>query len=319
MILITGGAGFIGSNIAMRLNSAGIDDLLISDRLASSGKWRNLTHFVFSDYIDMETLLSSLDAMNIQAVIHMGARTDTMDQNAADIMRDNFSYTKTLWHWCTANKVPFIYASSASVYGDGSRGFSEHTDLNHSKALNPYALSKLAFDRWVAHQTSAPPRWAGLRFFNVYGPGEAHKGRMASVVFHAYNEVSRSGYISLFKSYKPAFRDGEQKRDFIYVKDVADIVYYLLESTHLKSGMYNVGTGEARTFNDLAASVLEALGTTTGTIQYVDMPAGLPNSYQYVTQADVRRLREAGYDKSFTSLNQGIKEYVDMIHCSEHA
>ena len=310
MIVVTGGAGLIGSHIIERLNVQGISDILVSDRLDASGKWRNLDRNTFADYVDKDQLFDAMGKSSVEAVIHMGAITDTMEMDAQLVVEYNFQYSKEIWRWCTEHRTMLVYASSASVYGDGSQGFSETVDLGSVHALNPYAYSKLLFDRWVMRQSGAkPPHWRATRFFNVYGSGEAHKGRMASVVLHAMRQLHREHKVQLFKAYRDGYRDGEQLRDFVQVDDTANVVVQLAKDDSLEDGFYNVGTGQARTFNDLATAVCRAMGRESN-IEYVDMPEGLEQRYQYFTQADVTKLRRNGLLPHPTSLEDGITDYV---------
>ncbi|QEK12887.1 ADP-glyceromanno-heptose 6-epimerase [Crassaminicella thermophila] len=312
MILVTGGSGFIGSNIIHSLNQQGIYDILVADRLDTSDKWKNMADTIITDYIDKDKLFEMLLSKNIEAIIHMGACTNTMEQDAKKMIEDNYEFSKKLWQYCTKNCIKFIYASSAAIYGDGSSGFTENINIDSITPLNPYAYSKLLFDRWAMKQKNTPPYWAGLRFFNVYGPRESHKGRMASMAFHAYNQIQNQGKVKLFKSNNINYKHGEQKRDFIYVKDVADIVLFFYKTPSFPSGIYNVGSGCARTFNDLALAVFNACQLPAN-IEYIDMPIELEGKYQYYTKADITKLRKIGYSNSFTSLEQGISDYISYL------
>ena len=312
MILITGGCGLIGSNVVAALNQQGTGDIIVADRFDHTGKWRNIANKIIAGYIDKDKLLQQIKRESIEAVIHLGARTDTMEKDTRLMLEDNFEYSKALWRYCAERQIRFVYASSAAVYGDGSRGFAEDADLDGLTPPNPYACSKLLFDRWAIRQEAAPPCWAGLRFFNVYGPGEAHKGRMASMAYQAYHQSIKEGKVKLFKSGRADCGHGEQQRDFVYVRDAADVALFFYHSGSFASGIYNVGTGKSRTFNELAAAALAARGMPAA-IEYVEMAAGLENSYQYYTKANLTKLRHAGYSPDFTELEQGIAEYVRYL------
>ena len=316
MILLTGRCGLIGSNVVESLNRQGTVDIILADRLDHTGKWLNIANKVIADYVDKDKLFQQIDEENIEAVIHLGARTDTTEQDVKLILEDNYEYSKALWRYCAERHIRFIYASSAAVYGDGNRGFAEDTDPDCLQPLNPYAYSKLLFDRWVFRQKKAPSCWAGLRFFNVYGPGELHKGRMASMVFQAYHQSVKDGSIRLFKSQRADYGHGEQQRDFIYVKDAADVVMFFYNSASFTPGIYNVGSGQSRTFNELAAAVLAAQGKAAP-IEYVEMAAHLKASYQYYTRADLTKLRRAGYVQNFKDLEHGVREYVLYLEANK--
>ncbi len=312
MILVTGGSGFIGSNIVQELNQHGICDILVADELDTTDKWKNLADKKIGDYIHKDSLFEKLEAQSIEAVIHMGACTNTMENDAKRMLENNYEFSKRLWRYCVQKRIKFIYASSAAIYGDGSLGFSENTSLDLMTPLNLYAYSKLLFDRWVIKEKEAPPYWAGLRFFNVYGPGEAHKGPMGSMVFHAYHQIEEQGKVKLFKSNNVHFGHGEQQRDFIYVKDVADVVLFLYNRPSFPSGTYNVGTGRSRTFNELIRAVFTARQSPEQ-IEYVEMPQALKEKYQYSTTADITKLRKIGYVHPFTDIEKGVAEYVAYL------
>jgi ADP-L-glycero-D-manno-heptose 6-epimerase len=312
MIIITGAAGFIGSNLVSKLNSEGMTDIAIVDDFTSEIKNRNLSHKSFRDKIDRNKFFEWLDRnhINIQFVAHIGARTDTAesDKNIFDIL--NLNYSKRIWECCVKYNIPLIYASSAATYGLGEHGFSDdHKLIEKLKPLNLYGESKNEFDRWVLGQKTSPPYWAGLKFFNVYGPNEYHKGRMASVIYHAWYQVIKTGKIRLFRSHNPAYRDGEQKRDFIYVKDVLDVIYFLMNSRKYP-GIFNLGTGRARTFLELAGNIFKATGNAEN-IEFIDTPEDIRDKYQYFTQAEMEKLRLAGYSRAFTDIEAGIHEYVN--------
>ena len=313
-IVVTGGAGFIGSNIVAALNAAGRDDILIVDDLGQDDKWRNLVGLSYLDYLDKDDFrfAARQDALgDVDAVIHMGACSATTERNASFLADNNYRYTVELCEWCLQHGARFIYASSAATYGDGARGYADDPErLPDLAPLNMYGYSKHMFDLW-AWKRGLLDRIVGLKFFNVYGPGEAHKGDMRSVVHKAFGQIREEGKVRLFKSYKPDYRDGEQLRDFLYVRDAAEVVRYLLENRGI-GGLFNCGSGRARTWNDLARSVFAALGREP-VIEYIDMPDTLRDRYQYRTEADMTRLREAGYAAPFIALEDGVSDYVKQI------
>jgi ADP-L-glycero-D-manno-heptose 6-epimerase len=248
--------------------------------------------------------------------VHLGARTDTTEFNYAIHEALNVEYSKAIWHYATRKNIPLIYASSAATYGSGEHGYEDnHTILDQLEPLNPYGVSKNEFDKWAIEQATCPPAWTGLKFFNVYGPNEAHKGRMASVIFHSFNQIKASGLVKLFRSHRPDFKDGQQLRDFIYVKDLVSVIGWMLHHMYAhqwgksKNGLYNLGTGKARSFYDLAANTFTAQGLEPN-IEFVDMPEDIRDKYQYFTEANMAKLRAAGYDKPFSSLEEGVKDYV---------
>jgi len=314
MIVITGGAGMIGSIIAWHLNTKlQRDDLVIVDRITHEDQWQNLVKRQYAQYLDKDQLLDWLQNRNdITAVIHMGAISATTERDFNKLVADNIHYSQALWNWCTAQKVPFFYASSAATYGDGEKGYND-TSIAGLRPLNGYGYSKHFFDQWAAQQTSAPPAWAGFKFFNVYGPNEYHKERMASVALHSFNQFNETGTVKLFKSHKTGFEDGMQLRDFVYVKDAANVVAHFLSAAlngkPVASSVYNIGTGKARAFKDLATAVMLSLGKTPH-ITYIDMPQDLQGRYQYFTEASMQKLRAAGYTDDFYSLEDGVKDYV---------
>lgn len=314
MILVTGAAGFIGSVVVHALNAAGREDLVLVDRLGASAKWRNLLGKRFLEYVDHLELLERIEEGSfrpgsVEAVVHIGARTDTTETDMNLLMRLNFDFSRRLCVWAAEAGARFLYASSAAVYGDGALGFSDADDLTpRLRPLNGYAFTKWLFDNWVLRNGFATSV-AGFRFFNVYGPNESHKGRMASVVFHAHPRASRDGIVSLFESDRPGIAHGEQKRDFVYVKDVARVLQHFLAHREC-NGIFNLGSGRARSFNDLAASLLASCGKPRSGIRYVPMPEDLKGKYQYFTEADLSRLRAAGFAAPTTSLEDGVAEYV---------
>ncbi len=317
MYVVTGGAGFIGSNVLAALEARGAHDLVVVDRLRDGGKWRNIAKRELTDIVAPERLFDFLDAhrTRIQAIFHMGAISATTERDADKIIENNFTLSIALWKWCTVNRVRLIYASSAATYGDGSAGFVDDMSAGHLATLRPlngYGWSKHLFDRRISRRLAegreAPPQWAGLKFFNVYGPNEYHKGPQSSVVSQVYPKAAVDAHFDLFRSHNPAYPDGGQLRDFVYVNDVVDVMMWLLD-TPTVSGLYNVGTGKARSFADLASAVYRALGKAPN-IRFKDMPVELRDKYQYFTQADMSRLRAAGYDKPFTELEDGVGDYV---------
>ena len=314
MIILTGGAGFIGTNTLAALNRLGHDDIVVVDNIASTDKWKNLVNRSFRQYIPKQQLwewLARHRGQSVEAVIHLGACTDTMEHDFDYLNENNIVYSQRLWHLCTQKQIPFVYASSAATYGDGSLGFSDdHNKTIQYQPINQYGFSKHLFDLWALKQTASPAGWYGIKFFNVFGPGEDHKGRMASVPNFAIPQALNTGKIRLFKSYLPDYSNGEQKRDFVFVGDVVNIIIYFLESSSAPSGLYNAGTGKARTFNSLASAIFTALNKPVN-IEYFDMPDTLKGSYQYFTEADMRKLGSSGYKYSPTSLEEGIRRYSE--------
>lgn len=311
MIVITGAAGFIGSCLAGRLNREGYNDLVLVDDFSRESKKRNWEHLSYAELVDRTRFFEwAADKGNrIQFVFHIGARTDTTEFNTEILKALNFDYSVRMWEFCVQEGIPLVYASSAATYGMGEFGFSDdYTHIRDLKPLNPYGQSKQDFDLWVLQQKDCPYFWTGLKFFNVYGPNEYHKGRMASVVFHAYRQIKETGRLRLFRSHHPDFKDGEQNRDFVYVKDVVDVLMYLMHKRR-DSGIYNLGSGTANTFLHLAESVFMAMGLTPQ-IDFVDTPADIRDKYQYYTCADMGKLIKRGYDKPFTTLEQGVRNYV---------
>jgi len=312
MIVITGAAGFIGSCLVARLNELGhYRDLIVVDDFYQDRKDPNLNGKFIREWIHRDIFLDWLEKSHkyIDFVFHLGARTDTTEPDWSIFQRLNLDYSQRIWNICTAHSIPLVYASSAATYGNGEHGYrDDHSIVKKLEALNPYGRSKLLFDQWALKQKSAPPRWAGLKFFNVYGPNEYHKGRMASVVYHGYGQIVEKGQIRLFRSHRDDYRDGEQSRDFIYVKDVVDMCLFFMEK-EVESGLYNIGTGKARSFNDLANSVFSALAKKPK-IEYFDMPEDLREQYQYFTEASMEKLLGAGYDKPIHTLEEGIRDYV---------
>jgi ADP-L-glycero-D-manno-heptose 6-epimerase len=319
MIIITGGAGFIGSNLVAALEAQGEENLVVCDVLGSSDKWRNLAKRGLRDFVHPDIIFDYLEIhkKEVKAIFHMGAISSTTEKDADLIMKNNFILTRDLWRWCGANKVRFIYASSAATYGDGQQGFKDNDTIDFLgglRPLNPYGWSKHLFDRSVAdiiHRTRAettPPQWAGLKFFNVYGPNEYHKGDQMSVICKLYPQVKAGAAARLFKSYHPSYGDGGQLRDFVYVDDCVSVMLWLYQNPKV-SGLFNVGTGKARSFKDLALATFTA-AEMEPKINYTDMPEDLKGKYQYYTQADMTKLRAAGYTAPFTELEEGVRKYV---------
>ncbi len=315
MLLVTGGAGFIGSNVVASLNEAGRTDIAVNDSLGSDGKWRNLGARQLADFVPPTELLRWLDGRKLDAVVHLGANSSTTATDGDALIETNFRLSLRLLDWCAATRTRFIYASSAATYGDGSRGFSDDYSvaaLKRFKPMNLYGWTKHLFDLAVieraARKARLPPQWAGLKFFNVFGPNEYHKGEMMSLVAKRFDEARAGRPVRLFKSYREGIGDGEQRRDFIYVDDAVAVIRWLLD-TPAVSGIFNVGTGTARSFRDLIAAMYAALGCAPA-IEYIDMPASIRESYQYFTQADTANLRRAGYNADFTTLEDGVRRYV---------
>jgi ADP-L-glycero-D-manno-heptose 6-epimerase len=315
MLLVTGGAGFIGSNIVAGLNEAGRTDVVVNDVLGSDGKWRNLAKRRLADVIPPADLTRWLDGRKLDAIIHMGAISDTTATDADLVIETNFRLSLNLLDWCTATRTPFIYASSAATYGDGSAGFLDDASpsaLDRLKPMNLYGWSKHLFDRAVidrqVRKEKLPPQWAGLKFFNVFGPNEYHKGEMMSLVAKRFADVKDGRTVRLFKSHRPGIGDGDQRRDFIYVDDTVAVVRWLLETPKV-SGVFNIGTGTARSFRELIEALFRAAGREPN-IEYVDMPESIRGQYQYFTEANVESLRRAGYNGGFTPLEDAVARYV---------
>lgn len=317
-ILLTGAAGFIGSYLLGMLNQQGFRDIIIVDEFGSGDKRPNYSGKEYSDRVERDALFSWLDRHNpvIDFVFHLGARTDTTEFDYAVHEQLNVEYSRKIWQYCVQKGIPLVYASSAATYGAGELGYRDDHDLSFQlKPLNPYGISKNEFDKWALRETTAPPGWAGLKFFNVFGPNEYHKARMASMVFHGYHQISKNGYVRLFRSHRPDYRDGQQLRDFIYVKDVAAVCFWMMQQmldNQWKSslnGLYNLGTGKARSFEDLEKATFRALDLPVS-ITFIDMPEDIRDKYQYFTEADMHKLREAGYDKPFSSLEDAVEDYV---------
>ena len=311
MIIVTGAAGFIGSVLVGKLNSLDKSNLILVDDFSNDEKNKNLYNKQFTQQIDRSEFIDWFmkNAESVSEFYHIGARTDTTEFNVEIFNELNLNYTKDLWNICTDNSIPFVYASSAATYGMGEFGFEDNHDIiDDLVPLNPYGESKNDFDKWALKQKSHPPFWAGFKFFNVYGPNEFHKSRMASVIFHAVNQISVTNGMKLFKSHNPKYKDGEQLRDFVYVKDVVEVLTFMMESKK-KSGIYNLGSGKARTFKDLVEATFSAMNIKSN-ISYIATPIDLRDKYQYFTEADMQKLKTVGYKKTFTNLEDGVKDYV---------
>lgn len=317
-IVITGTAGFIGSVFVQYLNEQGFNQLILVDDFGVEAKRKNWEQKQFLKVIERQSFIEQLPNLEytIDAIVHLGARTDTTEFNYAIHEELNVEYSKALWEYATQRQIPFIYASSAATYGGGENGYDDsHAILDKLVPLNPYGVSKNEFDKWAIAQTATPPCWTGLKFFNVYGPNEYHKGRMASVIFHSFNQIKETGWVKLFKSHRSDFKDGAQLRDFVYVKDVVKVIGWMLHEMRVqhwskeKNGLYNLGTGKARSFYDLAANTFKAQGLAPN-IEFIDMPLDIRDKYQYFTEANMSKLRAAGYTEPFASLEEGVKDYV---------
>lgn len=310
-IVVTGAAGFIGSCLVAYLNKLGYENLLLVDDFSRKDKESNLLTAKYSRKIERDTFLAELQKsrLTIAFVFHIGARTDTTEFDYSVHEKLNVEYSKSIWNYCATEQIPLIYASSAATYGSGEMGYEDNHSLPDSlKPLNPYGISKNEFDKWVLTQHSQPPFWAGLKFFNVFGPNEYHKGRMASVIFHAYGQIVRNGSVKLFRSHKPGFDDGKQLRDFVYVKDVLSVCHWLMKYQPA-SGLYNLGTGKARSFLDLVHATFAAMHLNPS-IVFIDMPEDIRETYQYFTEANMDKLRSAGYQQDFYSLEDAVADYV---------
>lgn len=311
MIVVTGAAGFIGSCLVSRLNKEGMEELILVDDFSSDEKAPNLEGKKFSQRMDRDRFIEwfRANARKVEFVFHIGARTDTTEFDKTIFDKLNVNYSKDIWTICAENSISLVYASSAATYGLGEHGYKDdHGIVEQLKPLNPYGESKNEFDKWALKQQSAPSSWYGLKFFNVYGPNEYHKGRMASVIMHAYNQIASTGGMKLFRSHNPEYKDGEQLRDFVYVKDVVEVCLFLYRNKP-QSGLYNLGTGTARTFLDLVKNTFKALDRGPQ-ITFVDTPADIRDKYQYFTEADMTKLKGAGYNIPFATLEEGIEDYV---------
>jgi ADP-L-glycero-D-manno-heptose 6-epimerase len=311
MIVVTGAAGFIGSYLIHRLNQDNFNAIIGVDKFDNEAKNKNLIGLKIKEKVDRDQFLGWLDKNyeTIEFIFHIGARTDTAEFDVALLNKLNTQYTKDIWTRCCQYQIPLVYASSAATYGLGENGYDDNESRIHLlKPLNPYGQSKQDFDVWALAQKDKPFFWVGLKFFNVYGPNEYHKGRMASVIWHAFNQITKTEKMKLFKSHNPEFKDGEQMRDFVYVKDVAEVCMFFLHNRK-NSGIYNLGSGKARTFLDLTKAVFKALDKKEA-IEFIETPADIRDKYQYFTEANMEKLKGIGYSKSFTTLEEGVKEYV---------
>jgi ADP-L-glycero-D-manno-heptose 6-epimerase len=310
-VVVTGAAGFIGSCMVSYLNQQGFENLILVDEFDDEEKELNLLHKKYLVRVEREDFFNwaQKEKPAVHFVFHLGARTNTTEFNYAIHQHLNVEYSQKIWNYCTISNIPLVYASSAATYGEGELGYNDdHNIIEQLHPLNPYGISKNEFDKWVLHQEDHPPFWAGLKFFNVYGPNEYHKARMASVIFHSFNQIKANGKVKLFKSHKDGFEDGEQLRDFIFVKDVIAVCYWLMENQPA-SAIYNLGTGHARSFNDLVKSTFAGLDLQPQ-IEFIDMPEDIRDKYQYFTEASMDKLKTAGYSKDFYSLEQGVDDYV---------
>lgn len=311
MIVVTGAAGFIASCLISKLNSEGFKDIIAVDKFDVTSKERNLEGKSIKEKVERSVFFEWLpaNAEQVEFIFHLGARTDTAEFDYELLTKLNLDYSKQIWRACIDYQIPLVYASSAATYGSGDQGYQDsHSILDSLEPLNPYGISKNEFDKWVIVQEEKPFFWAGLKFFNVYGPNEYHKGRMASVVLHAYNQIEKTGKMKLFRSHNADFKDGEQLRDFVYVKDVVEVCYFLMH--HRKnSAIYNLGTGKARTFLALVSATFNALGQKVD-IGFIDTPIDIRDKYQYFTEADMDKLSSIGYSRPFTTLEEGVEDYV---------
>jgi len=313
MIILTGVSGFIGSCLLTKLNSSGFNrDVVVVDDFYKLYKDKNTDNKVVREWMHRDIFLDWFEktTQKVDFVFHIGARTDTTLLDVEIFNELNLNYSKRIWNVCSKRGIPLIYASSAATYGDGSHGFSDdHSLIQNFVPLNPYGDSKHKFDLWVLDQKDKPPFWIGCKFFNVYGPNEYHKGRMASVIFHTFHQIKNTGGMKLFRSHRPDFQDGHQSRDFIYVKDILNMILYFMNNQNVESGIYNFGTGKARLFMDMAKSTFTAMFLKEN-ISFIDTPIDIRDAYQYFTEADMTKVRAAGYTQEFTSLDDGINEYV---------
>lgn len=310
-IVVTGAAGFIGSCLVGFLNEKGYGNLILVDDFTRQDKAPNLEGKQFAIKVEREDFFTWLHANKpaVHFMFHIGARTDTTEFNYSIHRHLNVEYSQKIWHYCVSHDVPLVYASSAATYGAGELGYEDsHEAPFRLQPLNAYGISKNEFDKWALQESQHPPFWAGLKFFNVYGPNEYHKGRMASVIWHSFNQIRKDGQVKLFKSHRPDFKDGQQLRDFIYVKDLLNVCYWLMENQPA-SGLYNLGTGKARAFADLVKATFAGLDMDPD-IRYIDMPEDIRDKYQYFTEANMSKLKKAGYTQEFWSLEKGVEDYV---------
>ena len=311
MIIVTGGAGFIGSAIVWKLNTLGFDNILIVDELGKDDKWKNLVGLKYSDFINKDVFIENIEKgldLNAESIIHMGANSSTTEKDADSLIKNNYEYSKSLANYSINNNVRFIYASSAATYGDGTLGFDDNIDNLYSlRPLNMYGYSKYIFDLWLL-KNQMLDKVVGLKYFNVYGPNEYHKGDMRSVVNKAYDQIENTGKVRLFKSRNPKYKDGEQKRDFIYIKDAVDMTLFFLDNKN-KNGLFNIGSGKARTWNDLVAAIFNSMNKPVN-IEYIELPEYLAEKYQYFTEANLEKLKKAGCSELKFTLEEGVADYV---------
>jgi ADP-L-glycero-D-manno-heptose 6-epimerase len=311
MIVITGAAGFIGSNLAGYMNKCGLSDMILVDEFHNAQKKENLDQKNYTQKIERDQFIAWLEQnhQQIEFIFHLGARTNTAEFDWSVFEKLNLSYSKQIWMACCKFSIPLIYASSAATYGNGELGYNDdHGIVSQLKPLNPYGVSKNEFDKWALAQMGTPPFWSGLKFFNVYGPNEYHKGRMASVILHSFKQIRETGKMKLFRSHKTGIPDGGQSRDFVYVKDLTRVIHWLYLNQP-ESGLYNLGTGKARTFLDLTKATFHAMGLKPD-IEFIDTPLDIRDKYQYFTEARMTKLRDAGYSDTFYSLEEGVEDYV---------
>lgn len=318
IIVITGAAGFISSCLVQYFNDNGLTNLILVDHFSSEDKKPNWENKLYREKIDRDNFFTWLneDERNIDCIIHLGARTDTTEFDYTIHEALNVEYSKNVWSYCVDRNVPLIYASSAATYGNGEFGYDDsHSVIEHLAPLNPYGISKNEFDKWAIAQKRRPANWTGLKFFNIYGPNEYHKGRMASVIWHAFNQITDNGLMKLFRSHNPKYKDGEQLRDFFYVKDLVKIIYWMMTEmtgnswVENKNGIYNLGTGKARSFYDLVLATFRGMDMEPN-ISFIDMPIDIRDKYQYFTEANMEKLRQAGFKEDFYSLEDGVNDYV---------
>jgi ADP-L-glycero-D-manno-heptose 6-epimerase len=315
-IVVTGAAGFIGSCLVSYLNKNGHSDLILVDDFSKEDKHSNLEGKLFTAKVERSIFIEMLPQFEVDFVFHIGARTDTTEFDTTIFDELNIAYSKAIWNYCTEKQVPLLYASSAATYGGGEQGFDDQASIENLKPLNPYGQSKQDFDVWALAQTTSPPNWYGLKFFNVFGPNEYHKGRMASVVMHAFNQIKKTNKLKLFQSHNENYKHGEQIRDFIYVKDLLDYMNFFFTKKP-KSGIYNAGTGKARTFNDLANAIFKALNKEAD-IEYIPTPEDIRDKYQYFTEANMLKAIDQGYSKAFSPLEESVSDYVNS-HLQDHS
>lgn len=310
MIVVTGAAGFISSCLVGKLNAEGYNNIVLVDDFSKQERESNYINKKYVELVDrnqFENWLDNNQAM-VEFIFHLGARTDTAEFSVELFNELNLNYSKMVWNKCVEYSIPMVYASSGATYGLGEKGYSDQTSPEELKPLNPYGDSKNDFDKWVFKQEQKPPFWAGVKFFNVYGPNEYHKGRMASVIFHTFNQIQATGGMKLFASHNPKYKDGEQMRDFVYVKDLVNVLFWMMEDRKT-SGLFNIGAGHARTFKDLAENTFRAMGLEPN-ISYIPTPEDIRDKYQYFTEADITALKKAGYPHDLTQLEEGVKDYV---------